>query len=67
MALRCLASTRKVIAGCLLSHVPRWNLHSASALWPHATVAVSLSAAHSKCVCSLRCCSGVAWAAGMGW
>ena len=45
----------------------RWNLHSALALGPHATVAVSLSAARSKCVCSHWCCSGVAWAVGMGW
>ena len=67
MALRCLASTGKVMAGCWVSHVPRCYLHSASALGPHATVAVSLSAARSKCVCSHRCCSGVAWAVGMGW
>ena len=52
MALRCLASTGKVMAGCLVSH---------------ATVALSLSAARSKCVCSHGCCSGVAWAVGMGW
>ena len=43
MALRCLAITRKVMAGCLVSHVPRWDLHSAAVLGPHATVAVSLS------------------------
>ena len=67
MALRCLASTEKVMAGCWVSHVPRWNLHSALALGPHATLAASLSAARSKCVCSHRCCSGVAWAVGMGW
>ena len=67
MALGCLASTRKVMAGCLVSHVPRWNLHSAVALGRHTTVAVSFSAAHSKCVCSHRCSSGVAWAVGMGW
>ena len=42
MALQCLASTGKVMAGCLVSHVPRWNLYSAAALVPHATVAVSL-------------------------
>ena len=67
MVLRCVASTGKVMAGCWVFHVPWWNLHSAFALGPHATVAVSLSAAHSKRVCSHRCCSGVAWAVGMGW
>ena len=51
----------------LVSHVPRWNLHSALALGPHATVAMPLSAARSKCLCSHQCCSGVAWVVGMGW
>ena len=54
------------MAGCPVSHVPRWNLRSALALGPHANVAVSLFAACLKCVCSQRCCSGVAWAVGMG-
>ena len=34
---------------------------------PHATVAVSFSAARSKCVGSHRCCSGVGWAVSIGW
>ena len=65
MVLRCLASSGKVMAGCLVSQVPRWNLHSAAALGPHATVAVSSAEARLKCLCSHRCCSGVAWAVGM--
>ena len=66
-SLRCgtadfMASTSKVMAGCLMSHVPRWNLQSAVALGPNATVALSSAEACSKCVCSHRCCSGVVWA-----
>ena len=67
VVLRCFCSTVKEMAGCLVSHVPRWNLHSAVALGPHATVAVSFAAARSKCVCSHWCCSEVAWAVGMWW
>ena len=32
--LRCLTSTGKVMAGCLVSQVPQWNIHSAAALGP---------------------------------
>ena len=46
---------------------PRWNLHSAAALGPHATVAVSSAEARSKGVCSHLCGSGVARAVGMWW
>ena len=67
MVLRCLASSGKVMGGCLVSHVPRWNLHSAAALGGHATVAVSFSVARSKCMCSHWCCSVPAWAVGMEW
>ena len=67
MVLRCLASTRKVMAGCLVSHVPRWNLHLAAVLGSHATMAVSSAEARLKCVCSHWCCSGVAWAVGVWW
>ena len=67
MVLRFLAITGKVMAWCLVLHVPRWNLHSAAALGPHATVAVSSAGARSKCMWSHRCCSGVAWAVGMWW
>ena len=67
MVLRCLAGTGKVMAGCSVSHVPPWNLYSAAALGPHATVAMSFAEARSRCVCSHRCCSGVAWAVGIRW
>ena len=55
------------MAGCWVFEVPLWNLHSALVLGFHVTVAVSPSAACSKCLRSHRCCSGVAWAVGMGW
>ena len=67
MVLRCLASSGKVMAGCLVSHIPGWNLHSATALGPNATVAVSSAQARLNCVFSHRCCSGVAWAVGIWW
>ena len=65
MVLRCLASTGMVMAGCLVSHVPRWNLHSAVVLGPHATVAVSSADACFKCVCSPWSCFGVVCAVGV--
>ena len=52
--LRCFASTLKVMAGCLVSHVPWWKLCSAAVLGPHGTVAVSSAEACLKCVCSHR-------------
>ena len=67
MVLLCFVSTGKVMAGCLMSHVPWWNLHSAAALGLHTTVAVFSAEARSKCLCSHRCCSGIAWAVGMWW
>ena len=67
MVLRCLASTGKVMAGCLVSYIPRWNLHYAALLGPRATVAVSSAEACSKCVCSHRCSSGIARAVGVWW
>ena len=53
------------MAGCLLLSVPRWMRHSAVLRGPHATVASKSAVAGSKCVCSRRRCSGVAWAVGV--
>ena len=42
-------------------------LYSAGVLGSHVIVASIFARVGSKCVCSHRCCSGVAWADGVWW
>ena len=59
------ASNGYVRAGRLVRNAPRQIGRSARVLGCHVTVASIPAGAGSKCVCSHRCCSGVAWAVGV--